>query len=1607
MPKSILLINKFDGGLVNYYDSKDIPEEALAEATGVMVDIKGKVRSMGGASVHALINDSTPLEGAFTPGYGLFVFNADYNISNELKESRMLIVQDGLRLGIYDTSLHQGEIILDSGVGISDVKPIFYAEDGVLRVADGSLLNDRCIYPRSYQFINKIWFYGIANFNTASGLGFLVKASDGESGDWFDLDSYIFPPSSVSGRPTDMGQLCCKDAFAAVDVSGTADAFGVLSRGQIALEVTANDSGDGEWDGDSAMSFGASFIYDDGQESTVTPFLNHDDDNLQSINTGSTFTSAGKIQLRALVGFGTYDLGAKAFDPRLKGVKFYWYGDSSGQFSDPLFLAYLHFGSDDFDKAYFESHTGEKQTDFTAINIANGFNNTGVKNTNLLDIKKLPAITYSLDPDGPGMLNDVETYSARWSSATIINRTAYIGGVKRVKFLYKQTVDVDGTEATGTDGNCKKQCLITELDVENDRILVSPVNKLDTFPSDFYIDVAINDGERITALQAFADRILQFKNKNLYIINISGDYEYLESEHRYLGVEHNYQVCLTEVGVAWVNRNGCYLYDGDKITNLITGKLNPTGNTTTNSVGWSSFIGENGMIGYLQELKQIVIFEDVMSGWIHTETTGGEYGDIMIYDLTTGSWTRGEEKVSSLPKSNIVMNYDNTCMFLTQNTNMEQDILFRNIEYPNTGSDAHWTIEDINGSWSTDQDTPTPAKLVLNGNDITNLFHYSQDPTAEYNNANIVNGTVEAFPLFLKRMIDQKINSENNSNYTGVDELIVNPNYDLDPTTFHIYRPAERMIASKYNVLNDTYANGALSISGSLALQHIVIAKSTIPKTGDIFTKKFDITEETSDWATQWPDIPTTASDYAVCISSVDETTGQEWLLNGTANTYKYYPLSVISQHCAMEGLFWNQYDYESPTGNDVWQYDSKGWTGETFPSNAFGDDVNYIQNPAECQIIVKMLNDSSIPTIGQTTFTFDTSLYPYGFWNAVDGLPNGWMPFTGAEWLESGHYSNFGYLMKPYLESGAGGFVEEDGGQTGIVMHIPKDLMGVSITEDGINGGGGALDFSDTGGENTWRSITGASQWSTRALKWEVPSVVFRVFNDGQYGRYMMITVLGDKKLAFDAGSVGRLFTISGCSKSSNNIANLKMDYCINQGIMGQPHLFENGMITGCGYGGLMNNLYGSELINTGTGSNGFSSSQDLWGDYRTITRIFFRWDQQTDAVKANWEDLQSYGDHNTVTFTFGSTGTTIPNSGNPIDTGYPAHGHLMAIHPRRYGDFTEGTNFSWILRGNDSVQRDFQYTTSGNQGDESLTISIIFEIYYMRNGMNSWIYQDNSNSHDWEAIYGVGTGGVAEAYGDFDDGVVNISGSGLVVKFKGNHLNILESGDVISFNTGGASNVPEGHSTFRQYRIKNVDSYTLATNLTQVTIASSPNDPWGGNTGINSPVTTNDGNTASGDYTMVWIFTSVGIVRGRDPQLCLSGDWVNLYMNGWCTLNVSVNEFNNGYGYNNNDIVRMTTRDIDFGSPSAIKALYKMIITYKGNPGVSVSVAFNGSSAFEEIGILDAASSWRTEDLYFNPSRKPIRIKSMQIKLSGPNTSDKVAGFEINDISVVYRSV
>ena len=48
MPKQILKIERFDGGINNHADEKDIEDNELVFAEDVMVDAHGRIRLMGG-----------------------------------------------------------------------------------------------------------------------------------------------------------------------------------------------------------------------------------------------------------------------------------------------------------------------------------------------------------------------------------------------------------------------------------------------------------------------------------------------------------------------------------------------------------------------------------------------------------------------------------------------------------------------------------------------------------------------------------------------------------------------------------------------------------------------------------------------------------------------------------------------------------------------------------------------------------------------------------------------------------------------------------------------------------------------------------------------------------------------------------------------------------------------------------------------------------------------------------------------------------------------------------------------------------------------------------------------------------------------------------------------------------------------------------------------------------------------------------------------------------------------------------------------------------------------------------------------------------------------
>ena len=107
-------------------------------------------------------------------------------------------------------------------------------------------------------------------------------------------------------------------------------------------------------------------------------------------------------------------------------------------------------------------------------------------------------------------------------------------------------------------------------EIFGDRMIKSPINKYNILPKSNFIDVAINDGDEITALAYYKDKILQYKKRKVFVINISGDFEFLEDTFENAGVLLG-QSCVTKTpyGIVWANKSGCYIYDGSQLVNLI------------------------------------------------------------------------------------------------------------------------------------------------------------------------------------------------------------------------------------------------------------------------------------------------------------------------------------------------------------------------------------------------------------------------------------------------------------------------------------------------------------------------------------------------------------------------------------------------------------------------------------------------------------------------------------------------------------------------------------------------------------------------------------------------------------------------------------------------------------------------------------------------------------------------------------------------------------------------------------------------------------------------------------------------------------------------------
>ena len=166
------------------------------------------------------------------------------------------------------------------------------------------------------------------------------------------------------------------------------------------------------------------------------------------------------------------------------------------------------------------------------------------------------------------------------------------------------------------------------VSIMGDAIFYTPIGKFDTFPSSYKLNIAGNDGDEFTSLRYSNGILLAFKRNSLFLIDISNPNEAawrLLGKHDSMGVEGDWSVSETDMGVVWANKHGLFMYSGGKPINLSKEKLSYD--------DWHSFIDndESGpLVGWDNSCNKIIIVNDAR-----------EAAKARILDLDTRIWTKG------------------------------------------------------------------------------------------------------------------------------------------------------------------------------------------------------------------------------------------------------------------------------------------------------------------------------------------------------------------------------------------------------------------------------------------------------------------------------------------------------------------------------------------------------------------------------------------------------------------------------------------------------------------------------------------------------------------------------------------------------------------------------------------------------------------------------------------------------------------------------------------------------------------------------------------------------------------------------------------------------
>ena len=323
----------------------------------------------------------------------------------------------------------------------------------------------------------------------------------------------------------------------------------------------------------------------------------------------------------------------------------------------------------------------------------------------------------------------------------------------------EESIDVGTRGASGTSGGykaaaiCARRAWIANVKkngvVFDDRIYYSPVNRFATFPDSYFLDIGISDGDSFTALHSLGNRLLAFKQKKLYVINVSSTSDagwYLEAEYDGMGCIFQNAVTKTPFGICWVNRNGVYLFDGSTTPKEIS--VNLDDNLWQKGQELSNVLLKPS-ISYEPKYKQLYILQDsamTSNGAVETEQ------QVFCFDFPTQSWTL-RSCVGTADVSNFVESFDGVYFFkhsddkihlLSNNYGSQSiELTTKDIDFGNPG-----LVNKVKKVYVTSRDAAAGSTLTLSyAKDGSTSFTAASDPGSGQATVNNSNYEVNAYTI--------------------------------------------------------------------------------------------------------------------------------------------------------------------------------------------------------------------------------------------------------------------------------------------------------------------------------------------------------------------------------------------------------------------------------------------------------------------------------------------------------------------------------------------------------------------------------------------------------------------------------------------------------------------------------------------------------------------------------------------------------------------------------------------------------------------------------------------------------------------------------------------